>query len=817
MNTSWKTVRVFISSTFRDMQAERDHLVRFVFPRLREELVKYRIHFVDVDLRWGLTSDQNALGVCREVIDECHPRFICMLGGRYGWVPEGQHKSITADEIQYGVLGRDAEKRGHAFFYFRDEGSTVRMEEETPGEFREPEGSGSAAKLAVLKQSITDAGLPVCIYPAQWDPAQKRLTKLETFGNQVHGDLLQSLKDDPELAARFTTESNAPADEFAEEAEQMNAFIEERSQPEQFILGSREPLLREMLAFAAADGTPNIFVLTGDPGSGKSALLAWFTRDLASLQPPPFVIAHFIGASTGSTNLRRSLRRLCHELAKAAENTEPLPLDINDLITHFQKLLAEAAGMRRVILVFDALNQFDPTDGAHWLDCLPRELPSGVRIVASIIAPAGGQPEHQTLAILRPRPGTRMEKLEPLTEADTLAIIKGYLKRYAKRLSPEQLGALLAKPGGRLPLYVLTALEELRTLGTYEEITDRIRTLPGDARALFGWILTERLAREPGFREHEGRPCGAALVKKFAVCLSVSRHGLSLAELTALLDPGDPLGNVAALLRLLRPYLMRRGELLDFYHGQFREAAEEAYLHHLAGEREAAHAHLARYFQHEADPLGDRTWIGDTIRGFTEVAHHTRSAQRWDSLSSLLCDTTFHARARHVSAMVEILGICDAVIENTDVFNPDQRQLIAKLRDSTPEEVLAKSLRRSRHDATEIFWSLFSEGVWVRRAPDNAPRLLAFSPIELERAGQTEHRQYCRKQFSDGWIYGMRMDKDRKINPFLVPWEYLPEFGRERIRTICASWPHIISQGGYEFYRWKESHIAFIRQKEGEN
>jgi WD40 repeat protein len=33
----------FISSTFRDIQAERDHLVRFVFPKLREELLKWRI------------------------------------------------------------------------------------------------------------------------------------------------------------------------------------------------------------------------------------------------------------------------------------------------------------------------------------------------------------------------------------------------------------------------------------------------------------------------------------------------------------------------------------------------------------------------------------------------------------------------------------------------------------------------------------------------------------------------------------------------------------------------------------------------------
>ena len=34
----WHTVRVFISSTFRDMHAERDHLVKVVFPELRERL-----------------------------------------------------------------------------------------------------------------------------------------------------------------------------------------------------------------------------------------------------------------------------------------------------------------------------------------------------------------------------------------------------------------------------------------------------------------------------------------------------------------------------------------------------------------------------------------------------------------------------------------------------------------------------------------------------------------------------------------------------------------------------------------------------------
>ena len=44
-------VRVFISSTFRDMHAERDHLVTVVFPELRERCESLGLEFFDVDLR----------------------------------------------------------------------------------------------------------------------------------------------------------------------------------------------------------------------------------------------------------------------------------------------------------------------------------------------------------------------------------------------------------------------------------------------------------------------------------------------------------------------------------------------------------------------------------------------------------------------------------------------------------------------------------------------------------------------------------------------------------------------------------------------
>lgn len=725
MPASWKTVRVFISSTFRDMQAERDWLVRFVFPKLREELVKHRIHLVDVDLRWGVTGDEDASEVCREVIGECRPRFLCILGGRYGWVPPGKSKSITADEIDYGVLNPPPEIKGpvRAYFYFRKDEATASIpdvisrslgyREDVLSAEIETLGLAEAERRAVeradaldrLKQEIIRRALPVYLYDAQWDAAQERLVGLTDFGERVHADLLHSLKNDDDLAPRFKNAGEVKRDEFAEEADQMEAFIEERTV--RYVIGSRGPLMRDLLAFAAANPAivgPTILVLTGDPGSGKSALLAKFTRDVSDLHPSSFILPHFIGASAGSTDLRRTLRRLCHELARAAGNTESMPLDIKDLITHFQKLLTEAAGGQCVILVFDALNQFDATDGAHWLNWLPRELPPGVRIVASVIAPADGQPEHQTLAILRNRSGTQIVKLEPLSEADTLAIIEGYLKRYSKRLSQEQIAALNEKPTSHLPLYVLTALEELRTLGTYEEITARIHELPGDARALFGWILTERLAHDPIFPDREGRSCRTALVGKFAACLGVSRHGLSPAELTALLDPGDPLGNVAALIRLLRPYLMCRGELLDFYHGQFREASVAAHLDTPEKQR-AAHQSVATCLQAFADSHRDGQCRDATPHALSELPYHQTRAEAWPDLIATL-ENIFFLEAKVTCGMAfDLAEDFTAALDALPTENLERKRL------RLLEEALRRDLHFIAHRAQDYPQALF-QCVW---------------------------------------------------------------------------------------------------------
>ena len=135
-----RVIRVFISSTFRDMMKERDLLVKEIFPELRRKCAQRFVTFTEVDLRWGITEAQanegQVLPLCLAEIERSRPYFIGLLGERYGWIPDTiqpeviarepwllEHvqgrTSVTELEILHGVLNNPKMQR-HAFFYFRD-------------------------------------------------------------------------------------------------------------------------------------------------------------------------------------------------------------------------------------------------------------------------------------------------------------------------------------------------------------------------------------------------------------------------------------------------------------------------------------------------------------------------------------------------------------------------------------------------------------------------------------------------------------------------------------------------------------------------
>lgn len=101
------TFRIFVSSTFDDLKAERDALQRNAFPRLRDLCAEHGCRFQAIDLRWGVSEeaglDQQTVRICIDEIKRCQrttpkPNFVVLLGDRYGWRPPPFE--IRADEFE---------------------------------------------------------------------------------------------------------------------------------------------------------------------------------------------------------------------------------------------------------------------------------------------------------------------------------------------------------------------------------------------------------------------------------------------------------------------------------------------------------------------------------------------------------------------------------------------------------------------------------------------------------------------------------------------------------------------------------------------
>ena len=649
-----KQVRVFISSTFRDMHAERDHLVTVVFPELRERVEQLGLEFFDVDLRWGVPTKDlngetaNSWEYCRQWIDRVEPFFVCILGQRYGWVPEpGQFRepadrerqeqeprSITDLEVRHAVL--DSRRKRRSYFYLR---ATPVPEPNTeyvdPPEYQD--------RLVQLKAAVRQCGRPVHDYHPEW--TGERFAGMEEFGRFVLEDLWsgvlrderyvskdvwrQVLGGDPENDRRYTDESQPvprelwekivalakppPRDPLDAERQQMDAFAVSRLR---WFQGRAHELqqLTDFIQSTAADA-PRLAVVAAVPGQGKSALLAKLSTLIP--QPSTFLITHFVGATERSAAAHALVERLLGELDRSGiewpadeqkEGEEP-KRDFNSLCNRLRQRLGDYAGESRVVILIDALNQL--TDG-HNLVWLPHRLGASVRVVVSCVddkAAKPNSPETRVLQALASRqPAPLRVPLGELTADDVRIIVKSYLDEYCKELDTPHVNAVCRMEQARNPLYLLVMLGELRTLGGNDMnriVGERIAALPHDypdTVSLFRWVL-QRL-----------EVFGAEAAQWWCLYLAHGRVGMASHELADLLArklpsalgagvptaPSDrpqvsqPASTALLIERGLRRYLLHRGGQLDFFHGQLRQAVMEQYSSH--ADPATVHRELAEYF-----------------------------------------------------------------------------------------------------------------------------------------------------------------------------------------------------------------------------
>ena len=576
-----RTVRVFLSSTFRDFMEERDLLVRKVFPELRRRCRQRQVELIEVDLRWGITEQEaqqgKVLPICLAEIDRARPFFMGLLGERYGWVPEKNQydlsliveqpwlvehrggKSVTELEILHGVFNNPAMKN-RAFFYLRD----PRWAEKKGGAYL-GEGPKEKAKLIELKTQIRQSGFPVV----------ENYPNPETLAERVQQDLWKLI------------------DEAYPESEVPDALALERRRHETYAATRMGLYLGGEKYFNVLDramrAEPFIPVLvTGQSGGGKSALLANWVERYRQAHPETGVIVHHLGSGADAADPVKMVVRLMQEIARITGDELKLENDPEKQLDQLPIQLAMAGAWaertkREMLLILDGLDKVSDRKNLIWF---PSILPAGVKVAASCL-------DGEILKAIQGRLGWEELKVKPFSNEEQAAFIRQYLGRYRKSLTPEQFKALQSFPLSGNPLFLLTVLEELRVFGVHEKLEERLRILlspppsknPGEEPTVDD-VFEHVLARLE-------KDLGQQAVQKALEAIWASRSGLYQEELLAL--AGLAPIQWAEIHNALDESLYESGGRINFGHDYLRKAVEDRY--ELTGKRKLTlHQRVARWF-----------------------------------------------------------------------------------------------------------------------------------------------------------------------------------------------------------------------------
>lgn len=628
MNNSLREIRVFLSSTFRDMDGERGYLVKHVFPRVRAACQARQVGFTEIDLRWGVTEEESKNGatveICLREIDRCRdfpPFFIGFLGERYGWIPR-EHElaaywqrhadspyaqsirdavargiSVTELEMELAVFGNPHAQPAYtqqdlgdrALFLLREPALSAALRVAANNARQADFFDEGGGRLAALKRRIRESGLL----------GVDGYASIEAFGQAIEDHLLGALD-------RYFPAGQVPTAQQRSEAAHA-AFRFQRLQNFLPRTDVRHALSAAVLARVtrAAHGP---ILLSGPPGQGKSAVMADLARHLAAMPGEHrfLVIDHYVGADEYNAFdawVTRVLERLHPEIASAVgllpassqERINCLASWAASMARHREQLRTShgdggAPVAEHVVLMIDGL-----------------EMLSGFAAAQLNALQAAAGPD--CLLVLSVTDGTRaaglasgLERiaLPPLDATMRASVIRETLTRFRKALPEAEIARLANAPQGGSPLFLALALEELRVDAQHETLSGLVDQILSAADAEH--LLLNNFLLDPDY----SRPEQPGLAAQFMAFLGAARAGLTENELADLLAmPGDPVAGDTGLPRLPQKHLSRLfanfGEFLSNSAGRrmlmYRMFGKVAREHcGEAGIRQRLHAYFAPGF-----------------------------------------------------------------------------------------------------------------------------------------------------------------------------------------------------------------------------
>lgn len=528
-----RQIRIFISSTFNDLNDERDYLVNNIFKVISKKASSRDVSIIPLDLRWGITAEEakqsKVVKICLDEIKRTRPFFIGIIGERYGWCPtvseignESELKeqyewvldavrrkiSITEIEIQYGVLKNPAPME--AFFYIKD-----------PKKLQIPVDE----KLDNLRQQIINNQR----YPVKY------FSQKEDLGEMIEQDFLSVL------------DKLYPKPVSSKEYEQL-----EQSSVQHFLRSNYIPLpgIYDKLDAFCTQAQDNLLAVTSPSGMGKSALLAnWLSESPVAKN---MKIAFYFTTSTyisGEHILNHILSQLC-----IAPNMESL--DMSTPQKTLIKIMEETD--KPLLIVIDGLNQvFEEKD--RRLSWLPEPFGRTKMIVTATEDSAASE-------VLQIRQA-QFIKINILPAEVRQSILVEYFGQRAKKMSQQQIHRITESPLCNNALLLKTMLSQLTDFGRFELLDAEIEryVTSSSPQDFYQQVL---ISMEKNY--------GKELVDSVFGLIASSRHGLSEQELSNILE--FRMLDWAQLYAALTNYVCVANSLIDFSHDTIRQAVKIRYL-----------------------------------------------------------------------------------------------------------------------------------------------------------------------------------------------------------------------------------------------
>lgn len=610
-----RTIRVFISSTFRDMQAERDYLVNKIFPKIRIAAEKRGVDFMEIDLRWGITEEKEGQSgkvvySCLKEIERSRPFFIGLLGDRYGWCPTPsdllnnedfrreyawitddihQCLSITEIEMQYGVLR--SKLPVNAYFYIKKghQQTSLPFISKFFGRLTDEQ------KLARLKKRIRSQRT----YPYY------EYGSVEELGNQVEQalmELLNNLFPDRTLTA------------LERERLEQHAFMKTRT-----AVYINVPEALDAISAFVAHPSHRLLCISGQSGMGKSALLAnWITEYGTKADRP--IIYHFIANTEDGGWSRQVIKHLIEELCDLYHLSYTPPqrgqhLDGKKALTEL--LCQESVQKNPPILIIDALDQLRDEDKSMWW------LPSSIGKEKWILSAADGDVASDAMSsYAQMSPGmSEHYHQEPLSDAQRRQLIATYLGRHGKELENSQLERIMKFSLTTNTLVLKVLLDELLTFGVYEKLDERINYY------ISAFSVDNFFQRMIHRYEQD---YGKLLVQNTLTLLALSRYGLTETTLMHI-------GNIrpvewSPFFCAFSSHLVSKNGYISFSHRSIQDAVNSIYTVDVITIM-PLRKQLAKYMIEQAKQRGEYLTCD-----YEDIPYQLSLGHCWDELYEFLLD-----------------------------------------------------------------------------------------------------------------------------------------------------------------------------------